>query len=221
MSEELDADLETRSFAGRTVTSIQGMPDMTSDLILIGGQQFTRNAPDTRWTQFMQFGAPMQFPSNDQLVEILSTVIQGGGVDLKLAEQQACGDATCYHVIANVDPAVEWQLLAPVTGGVGAPPAGLNLPPITLHLLVDQATRNLVGGNTDVSMMGVSASVTFTLTNHDAEIVIAAPPPALVDQMGNGFGGGVLNNVGGEITPAPIAMPAESVPAVREPMPSG
>jgi hypothetical protein len=219
MSEELDADLDTRSFAGRSVTSIQGMPDMTSDMILIGGQQFSRNAPDTRWTQFMQFGAPMPFPSNDQLVEILSTVIQGGGVDLKLAEQQACGDSTCYHVIANVDPAVEWQLLAPLTGGVGAPPAGLNLPPITLNLLVDQATRNLVGGNTDISFQGVSASVTVTLTNHDAEIVIAAPPPALVDQMGNGFGGGIINDVGGGV--APVPMPAESVPAIEEPMPSG
>jgi hypothetical protein len=219
MSEELDADLETRSFAGRTVTSVQGMPDMTSDIILVGGQQFSRNAPDTRWTLFPQFGAPMPFPSNDQLVEALSSVIQGGGVDLQLAEQQACGEATCYHVIANIEPAVEWQLLAPLTGGGGAAPAGLNLPPITLHLLVDQATRQLAGGSTDVNFQGVSASVTFTLTNHDSDIVIAAPPPALVDNMGNGFGGGILNDVGDGV--APVPMPAESVPAVGEPMPSG
>jgi len=224
MSEELDADLETRSFAGRTVISVQGSPDMTSDIILVGGQQFSRNAPDTRWTLFPQFGGQMPFPSNDQLVEALSTVIQGGGVDLQLAEQQPCGDATCYHVIANIDPAVEWQLLAPLTGAGGAPPAGLNLPPVTLHLLVDQATRHLAGGNTDVSFQGVSASVTFSLTNHDGDIVIAPPPPALVDNMGNGFGGGIITNVGGGV--APVPMPAESVPPDElvppdgEPLPS-
>ena len=210
-SEELDADLETRSFAGRTVTSIQGMPDMTSDMILVGGQQFSRNAPDTRWTMFPQFGAPMAFPSNDQLVEALSTVIDGGGVDLQLAEQQPCGEATCYHVIATIDPAVEWQLLVPLTGGTGAPQGGLNLPPITLHLLVDQATRHLAGGSTDISFQGISASVTLSLTNHDGDIVIAAPPPALVDQMGNGFGDGTIIHVGDGV--APVPMPEESFPA--------
>jgi hypothetical protein len=223
MSEELDADLDTRSFAGRTVTSVQGMPDMTSDMILVGGQQFSRNAPETRWTLFPQFGAPVALPSNDQLVEALSAVIEGGGVDLQLAEQQACGDVTCYHVIASIDPAVEWQLLAPLVGA-GAPPAGLDLPPITIHLLIDQPTRHLAGGNTQLSFQGISASVTFSLTNPDAEITIAAPPPALVDNMGNGFGGGIITNVGGGV--APVPMPAESippdelVPPVEEPLPS-
>jgi len=221
LSEEIDADLDTRNFAARTVTAMQGFPATTSDVILVGGQQFSRSTPDGRWMQFPQFGAPMAFPTNDQLVEALSSVLEGGGVGLQLADQQACGEVTCYHVVATVDPAVEWQLLAPLTGGGGAAPAGFNLPPLTLHVLIDQPTRHLAGGNTDVSIMGVSASVTFTLTKPDAEIVIAAPPPALVDQMGNGFGGGILNNVGGEVTPAPIPMPAESVPAVGEPMPSG
>jgi hypothetical protein len=224
MAFDVDVDLDTRSFAGRTVVSMAGMPDMTSDMILVGGQQFTRTAPATRWTQMPQFGPPVQFPANEQLVEGISTVIQGAGVDLQLTEPEPCGEATCYHVIASVDPATEWQLLASLSGGVGgapagavgagAAPAGLNLPPLTLHLLVDQATRALVGANTSITFQGIATAMTITLTNPDAEIHIAAPPRALIDQMNNGFfGGGVITTVGGEVAPVPV----ESLPPVGSP----
>lgn len=205
---DVDADLDTRSFAGRTVASIQGMPAMTSDMILVGGQEFSRNAPDTRWMQMPQFGAQMPFPTNDQLVEAISTVVQGTGVDLQLAEPEPCGEATCYHVIANLDPATEWQLLAPLSGGVGAAPAGVNLPPLTLHLLVDQATRALVSASTAITFQGMTTAMTVTLTNPDAEIHIAPPPRALVNQVNNGFGGGIITTVGGNVMPVPEESPA-------------
>lgn len=219
MAFDVDFDLDTRSFAGRSVVSMAGIPAMTSDMILVGGQQFTRTAPATRWTQMPQFGAQVPFPSNDQLVEGISTVIQGAGVDLQLADPEPCGEATCYHVIANMDPATEWQLLAPLTGGVGAAPAGGGLPPLTLHLLVDQATRALVSATTSITFQGMSTAMTITLTSPDAEIQIAPPPRALVDQMNNGFGGGTITNVGSGVIPVPeeSLMPLESLPPLETP----
>jgi hypothetical protein len=211
---DLDIDLDTRSLAGRSVTAGMGGPDQTSDVILVGGQQFSRNAPDTRWTQFPQFGPAMPFPTNDQLVESISAVIENGGAQLSLTEPEACGEATCYHAVADLDPTATWQLMAPVfMGGLGSgqPPAGANIPPVTLHLLIDQSTRALIAVKTAVSMQGNVTTLAVTLSDHDVPIQIAAPPPALVDQTKNGFGGG--GNVGGAVpvpTPAPVPAAVES-----------
>ena len=213
---DLDIDLDTRSLAGRSVMAGMGGPDQTSDVILVGGQQFSRNAPDTRWTQF-SLGPTMPFPTNEQLVESISAVIENGGAQLSLTEPEACGEATCYHAVADIDPTATWQLMAPVVMGgpaSGPPPAGAGIPPVTLHLLIDQSTRALIAVRTTVSMQGSVTTLDVTLSNHDVPIQIVAPPPALVDQMNNGFGGGgVITNVGGAVpvpTPAPVPAAVES-----------
>ena len=213
---DLDIDLDTRSLAGRSLMTGIGGPDQTSDVILVGGQQFSRNAPDTRWTQF-SLGPTMPFPTNEQLVASISAVVENGGAQLSLAEPEACGEVTCYHAVADLDPNATWQLMAPVFMGgpaSGPPPAGAGIPPITLHLLVDQSTRALIAVNTAISMQGNVTTLAVTLSNHDVPIQIVAPPPALVDQMNNGFGGGgVITNVGGAVpipTPAPVPAAVES-----------
>ncbi len=212
---DLDIDLDTRSLAGRSVMTGIG-PDQTSDVILVGGQQFSRNSPDTRWTQF-SLGQAMPFLTNEQVVELISAVVENGGAQLSLTEPEACGEATCYHAVVDLDPTATWQLIGSVFMGgpaAGPPPAGAGIPPITLHLLVDQSTRALIAVNTAISMQGNVTTLAVTLSNHDVPIQIAPPPPALVDQMNNGFGGGgVITNVGGEVpvpTPAPVPAAVES-----------
>jgi hypothetical protein len=201
---ELDIDLTTRNFAGRSVSSNQGGPEQASEVIFVGGQQFTRNLPAARWTQFPNFGGQLPFPSNEVLVAGITSVIEGGGVNLQLADAEACGEATCYHVVADLSPTATWQLLGPIFMGApasGPPPDGLNLPPVTLHLLVDQASRALIVANTALTIQGMSVSLAINLTNHDAPILIGPPPAGLVDKMDMNGGGGVT---------APEPMPAET-----------
>lgn len=209
---ELDIDLTTRSLAGHTLTNMGG-PDQASDTILVDGKQFTRNAGETRWTLFPNLGAQQPFPSNDQIVAAIETAIGGSGVVLHLEDAQACGDATCYHVVADLDPTSAWQLFAPIVGGGaadGPAPPDLNLRPVTLDVLVDQPTRRLVGLATTVPIQGFAIGLQLMLTNHDVPVAIAAPPPGLVDRFdfnNIGGGGGVIH--GGE-TMAPQPVPAES-----------
>jgi hypothetical protein len=201
---ELDIDLATRDFAGRSVNSIRGGLEQTSELIFVGGQQFTRNLPDVRWIQFPNFANQVSFPSNEVLLAGVSSMIEGGGVAFQLADAEACGDATCYHVVADLSSEATWQLLGPVFMGgpaTGPPPAGLNLPPVTIHILVDQASRALMVANTVVTLQGVSVNLAINLTNHDGPIAIAPPPPGMVDKMDMNGGGGVV---------APQPMPAET-----------
>ncbi|HEV8545375.1 MAG TPA: hypothetical protein VGQ64_03725 [Candidatus Limnocylindrales bacterium] len=210
---ELDVDLTTRSLAGRVVTSGRGGADQVSDVILVGGKQFTRSAPEIRWTLFPNLGGQQPFASNDQIVAAVETAIGGSGVVLSLGDAQACGDATCYRVVADLDPMSAWQLFAPIiTGVVGAEPLppDLNLRPVTLDVLVDQRSRRLVGLATTVQVQGFAIGLRLTLTNHDVPVAIAPPPPGLVDKFdinNIGGGGGVIH---GDATMAPQPVPAET-----------
>jgi hypothetical protein len=191
---DLDIDLATRNLAGRSVSAMQGAPDQTNDIILVDGRQFTRNLPNARWTQSPNFGRQPSFPTNEELVATVSSLVDSAGVVLQLADPEACGVATCYHVIAELDAISTWKLIGPVLAGAppnGPPPPDFNLPPITLHLLVEQATRALVGANTAISFQGTSVALTITLSNHDAPLQIVPPNPVLVDQFDVDFGGGM------------------------------
>jgi hypothetical protein len=216
---EIDVDLTTHNVAARSTTSTgQGMPDQASDMILFDGRQFTRNAADTRWTQFPNDGVAPSFPTNDELAALLTAVIDGGNATLDLADHETCGDSTCYHVVVQLDPAATWQILSPILAGgpaTGPPPAGATIPPLALDVLIDQSTRLIVGVNAVVSSQGTTTALALTLTNHDVPVQIAPPPANLVDQMGNNVGGGGIV-VGGEPIPAaaptPMPMPIEPSP---------
>jgi hypothetical protein len=210
---DLDLDLATRNYAGRSVSGVGGV-DQTSEVISVDGKQFTRNPPDARWTQFPNFGGGPVFPTNDVVVAAIRALIEGGGTGLTLADPQPCGDATCYHVIAELNKAATWQLLAPIVVGgpaSGPPPPDFPVPALAIDMLVDQATRALLVAKTTLVTQGISVDLAVTLSNHDVEVLIAPPPPGMVDQMNNGFGGGgVITDVGDEVTPAPEPASAES-----------
>jgi len=209
---DVDIDLDTRNFATRSVSSGQGGPDQVSDVINIGGRQFTRTPPDTRWMAFPNPGGQPAFPTNDEVVAAIASTVDSAHAVLQLADSEPCGEATCYHVIAELDAEATWQLLGALIMGGAAnepPPAGFNLPPITLHVLVDQASRALVAVNTAISMQGMSITIAVSLTNHDVPVQIVAPPPALVDQLdANSIGGAGVIHGGATIAPEPA--PAES-----------
>jgi hypothetical protein len=204
---DVDIDLDTRSFAARSVSAGQGGPDQVSEMIIVGGQQFVRMPPDPRWTGFPNMAGQQAFPSNADVVAAIASTIDSAHVVLNLAEPEPCGEATCYHVIAELDAEATWQLLGPLMMG-GArnepPPAGFNMPPITVHVLVDQASRALVGLNTAISLQGMSVTLAVGLSNHDVPVRIVAPPPALVDDM---------NMEGGDGMAVPAPVPAQPVPA--------
>jgi hypothetical protein len=185
---ELDLDMATRDYAGRTINAGGGGIGETSEIIHVGGQQFNRSGPNARWTQFPDFGG-VPFPTNDDLVATIGTAIGGGGAQLRLADPESCGDATCYHVIAELDKAATWRLIAPLTGGRagGPPPPDFPVPALTIDLLVHQATRALIQARTTVTTQGTSIDLAVTLSNHDVEVVIVPPPPAMVDNVGVGI----------------------------------
>lgn len=209
---DADIDLARRALAARTMTSMGANfgADQVSEMILVDGQQFTRNPPDTRWTQFGMLGAQPTLPSNQEIADAINGSLDGAGVILRLADATPCGDGTCYHVVAELDPNAAWQLLGPLLGGGGgAMPPDLNLEPITVDVLVDQATRALMGLDLAVSILGTgtTTSAHLVLSDHDVPIAISAPPPNLVDRMDGGFGegGGVVT-----MTAPPVPAPAES-----------
>ncbi len=206
---EVDMNLDTRDYASRSLTAGQGEPGQTTETIEVGGRQFTRNPPATRWMQFPNFGGQQPFPSNEELVSAIAAVVEGSGAVLQLEDPVACGAATCYHVIVDLDAASAWKVLAPIiVGGPanGPPPAEFPVPPVTLHVYVDQATRAMISVSAALTLMGTSLTLEVGLSNHDVPVQIVAPPPALVDQLDANFGGGFLGPVHAE---APVAPPSQ------------
>lgn len=204
---DVDLDLETRALAARTLNAGEGAPDQTTEVIVVNGRQFTRTLPATRWMQFPNFGAQQPFPSNEELVTAISSIVKGPGPVFELADSVSCGEATCYHVIVQLDAASAWQLFAPVVmGGAanGPPPEGFEIPPVTLHVYVDQPTRKLIAVSTVISFMGTGVSLDVGLSNHDVPVQIVPPPAAQVDQLDANFGGG------GILAPMPAEAPTQA-----------
>jgi hypothetical protein len=204
-SVEFDIDLTRRDFAARAVSKGQGGTEQVTEVIFVGGRQFMRDPPNQRWGQQQVVPGQFVFPTNDALVGAISAVIDSGSAHLDLAAAEPCGEATCYHLTAQLDPTSTWQLLAPVLTGAaaaGPPPADVTIPPIAIEFLIDQATRQIVSATTAISLDGSNLAFSLTLSNHDVPVRIVAPPPGLVDQ--------VTDNTGGGGQPAPTPGPVES-----------
>ena len=209
---DADVDLVRRNIAARTTIAMGAGFDrnQVSEMILVGGQQFSRTPPDTRWTRFPMFDNQVMFPTNQEIADTVNGSLDGAGVVLRLADPAPCGEATCYHVVAELDPNAAWQMLGPILGAGGALPPGMNLDPITVDILVDQGTRTLMGLDAAVTVAGSKTTIRLTLSNHDIPIAISAPPANLVDEIDGGFGGGGMDGGGGVVTMTLAPVPAES-----------
>ena len=132
---------------------------------------------------------------------------------------ETCGEHQCYHVTLAVAPDLTWRAINGAL--VGAPPGGElgpvdpAVPDITLDVLVDEATRRLMSLSTSIAVEDQSFDLSATLSNHDVEFDLVAPPPEQVVDFNAGGGTGatpapmdpgvILDEVGDELEPAPTA----------------
>lgn len=197
---EIDVDLDTRSFAGRSAANREDGTAMTNDIIATGGMQYTRFEEDARWMAMPAVGrAPV--PPNGELVRLVAAILARDTVNVRLAEPVACSDSTCYHVVVDVDALAASELLVPiVNGGAGGPAEG-NRPiaATSFDVFIDQPTRRLIAANTTFRFDGTAFRLAIVLSHHDLPVQIVPPPPGQVENA--------IDNIGGGAVPAPTAFP--------------
>ena len=198
---EIDVDLDSRSFAGRSVSTRDDGTDMVSDVVATGGIQYTRFQADARWMAMPDAGrAPV--PPNAELVRLVAAILARDPVEVRLVEPVACNDSTCYHVVVDVDSRAASELIGPVvTGGaVALVPADRSISASSIDVYIDQATRRLIAANTSFRFKDVGFRLAIVLSNHDIPVQIVPPPPGQVEN--------VLDNVGGRIPGATAGPPS-------------
>ncbi len=212
---ESDIDVQTRNVAGRARTRTQDDAERVdeSEFVIVDGARFDRVPPAVRWLGMAEAGGD-HLPTTPEYVAAIDAAVQRGGIVLDLAEAEACGEATCYHLTVRLDELTTWQLLVgPLSGrtpiGGGPPEPELVPGPATVDIYVDRATRLLVGLTGAFSVAEASVAFSIAFSNHDAPLAIVAPPPGLVDD------GGGLEGGAGPPQPAPVqeVTPAPSVAA--------
>ena len=211
MALDVDLDLPTRQLAGRsTVQFAQGAfgnggpNEQVSDVIVLQAATFTRNGPNGRWMK-IPGGAGGAFgggPTNDQIAAILAEFVSNPAVELEVREASPCTLGTCDHIVAHV----AGRNLGPVLGRLFGMPVDVMgrevMPNVAIDMLIDQATSVFSEARTAISMDGNSTSILVTLSNLGQNVQIVAPPPALVDDIGENMGGGF----DGGIEPAPTVI---------------
>jgi hypothetical protein len=201
-----DIDVQGRNIVGRTRMTQpgqQGNAGETTEFILLDTKVFMKDSTAPRWFVNDNAGNGDHLPANAAYLGLLETAVANGSAILGLADAVQCGEATCYHVTATLDPTATWVLLvAPLVGqkvdaGIVQPP-GMPITPASLDVFVDQKTRLLAGLNGTLAIQQTGITFSMTFSNHDLPIRIAAPPPQLVENQGGGF------------QPAPQPQPIES-----------
>ena len=198
---EIDVDLDSRSFAGRSVSTRDEGTDMTNDVVATGGIQYTRFGADARWNAMPDAGrAPV--PPNDELVRLVVAILARDTVDVRLAEPAACNDSTCYHVVVDLDADAASELIGPVVTGGAVAMAGEDrrISASSIDVYIDQATRRLIAANTAFRFGGTGFRLAIVLSHHDIPVQIVPPPPGQVEN--------VLDNVGGRIPAATAGPPS-------------
>lgn len=198
---EIDVDLDSRSFSGRSVSAREDGTDMTNDFVATGGLQYSRSGSDARWNAMPDAGrAPV--PPNQELVRLVTAILARDTADVRLAEPAACNDSTCYHVVVGLDADAATELLGPVlTGGaVDVAREDRSVTATSIDVYIDRATRQLIAANAAFRFAGTGIRLAIVLSNHDVPVQIVPPPPGQVD--------GLLDNVGGRIPDATVGPPS-------------
>ena len=223
---EGDLDLAQREFhAAVDLAGGMGL-QQRAEILLLGTDMFTRSQEpalggtgDNRWQRIpIDAGSDPRsgIPATPAIAVALRALLSDPGLTAKLEGMETCGDRQCYHVTLAIAPDLTWRAMngallgAPPGGEVG--PVDPAVPEITLDVLVDEATRQLVSVSTSVAVQGQSIDVTATLSDHGVEFDLVPPPPDEVDDSNVGGTGAtpapmapgvILDEVGNEIQPTP------------------
>jgi hypothetical protein len=205
-----DVNLAQREFHAMLDLAGSGGIQQRGELLLVGTDMFTRfeesflgPSTDGRWQRMpITAGSDPRsgIPATPAIAVALRALLSDPGLTTTLEGMETCGDRQCYHLTLTIAPDLTWRA---VNGAlVGAPPGGdlgpvdPAVPEITLDVLVDEPTRQLVSLSTSVAVQGQSIDLTATLSDHGVEFDLVPPPPDDV----------VEPNVGGTgATPAPMA----------------
>ena len=190
---EADIDVQGRNVAGRSRMS-RGEPPANveaSEFVVLNGTIFSRNGADPLWSVNDNDINGDHLPTTAAYLAMIETAIANGTAVLALADAVPCGDATCYHVRAELSREASWSLVvSPLVGGDtgGDPPRPEMVPaPAALDIYVDQNTRLLTAMSGTFSIQGAAITFSATFSNHDLPIRIAAPPPQLLENPDGGF----------------------------------
>jgi hypothetical protein len=198
---DADIDLGRREFHAVIDGSLGLVGDTQVELLVVGSETFTRTDAAGPWqrSEIAPGTDPRAaIPPNPAIATALQAILADPSVEPELRGMEACGGGECYHVVATITPELIGRLMdGAIFGappGQEAQPIDPGVPPVTLDILVDERTRNLVSVATTVTMEGISATITAELSNHDVELRIVAPPPAQVEDAASNEGGGFVDS---------------------------
>jgi hypothetical protein len=208
---DADIDLGRREFHAVIDGSLGFFGENQVEVLVVGTETFSRTDGAGPW-QRSEIAAGTDpraaIPPNPAIAAALQAVLADPSVEPELRGMEACGGGECYHVVATITPELIGRLMdGAIFGappGQEAQPVDPGIPPVTLDILVDEGTRNLVSIATTLTMEGVSANISAELSNHGVELRIVAPPPSQVEDASSNEGGGfvdseILDSVGDQL----------------------
>jgi hypothetical protein len=208
---EADINLESREFHATGEADLGIAGGQRAELLLVGTEMFTRleGIPglddDTKWRR-STMGAGQDpragIPPNPAIAVALRALFDDPSLETELRGMESCGSRECYHVRATIAPDLLWRALNGALFGAPPdaeiPPVDPSLAPVTVDLLVDEATRRLDSVTTTVEYGGITVDVSILFTNHDVEFELVAPAADQVDDSAGGFEGlDILDLLGG------------------------
>ena len=225
---EAQADLVASEFSARLLGA-NGVE--VGRAVAVDGSLFGTSGGNGRWQQtpvtpemlanpsaLLLFGGFGGAPgAGPDIVGIIGQALQGPALRLALVGVEDCGSRRCYRTTVDIPADGLWPLIVQLLGldrvpGI-QPPAPGDLPQISLSILSDTETLQLVELAGAGSLQAVTGQLRIQLAEHDGPVSIQPPPAELVDPA---FGGGVPMPAPArpapEPTPIPAATPAESAP---------
>jgi hypothetical protein len=221
MAFDADVDLAMRQLVGRETLQFPGIGPQdgpqgpqTVDVIVTQTATFNRSGLNGRWSK-----VPINVlggPTNVQVATMITNLLSNPSLTFELGEAAPCTLGTCDAVTAHIDGQSLGAALGPLLGVPLDAGMAASIPDFDIVVLVDQATSVISEMRTQITVQGSTTRLLLTVANAGQPVVVAPPPAALVDDIGNGLGGfgpdptTILGTVGSEVeTPMP-AFPEES-----------